>query len=64
MSSGDVPHPCQHPGYLSSVLSAREIAGFRRALLQAWLFLQDRGQLGASPLIPPSQPLGMPHRDR
>lgn len=39
-----VSHPIPAPrGYLSSVLSAREMAGFRRALLQAWLFLQGRG---------------------
>lgn len=34
------------------MLSAREMAGFRRALLQAWLFLQGRDKLNSSPLIP------------
>lgn len=32
------------------MLSAREMAGFRRALLQAWLFLRDRGQVRACSL--------------
>lgn len=34
------------------MLSAREMAGFRRALLQAWLFLQGRDKLSSSPQIP------------
>lgn len=48
LSPGTVPS--QRRGYLSSVLSAREMAGFRRALLQAWLFLRDRGQVRACSL--------------
>lgn len=32
-----------HHGYLSSVLSASEMAGFRSALLHAWLLLWGRG---------------------
>lgn len=33
-----------HHGYLSSVLSASEMAGFRSALLHAWLLLWGRGR--------------------
>lgn len=51
--------PPSTQGYLSSVLSAREMAGFRRALLHAWLFLQ--GGTGSAPPRPlnshPSQHL-------
>lgn len=36
-------------GYLSSVLSASEMAGFRRALLQAWLLLQGREGTSSAP---------------